>query len=107
MKAVCWHGSNDAGGYGTDQNSQPARCNCQNYVNSDLRFDLHLYDGYIPTMEKGDILGHEFMGEVVEVGSLSKCKDRRSRCVPLLLPATAFSAKDLSSLCDNLTQTPG
>ena len=31
--------------------------------------DLHLYDGYIPTMEKGDILGHEFMGEVVEKGS--------------------------------------
>ncbi len=31
--------------------------------------DLHLYDGYIPTMERGDILGHEFMGEVVEVGS--------------------------------------
>ncbi len=30
--------------------------------------DLHLYDGYVPTMEKGDILGHEFMGEVVEVG---------------------------------------
>jgi threonine dehydrogenase-like Zn-dependent dehydrogenase len=30
--------------------------------------DLHLYDGYIPTMEKGDILGHEFMGDVVEVG---------------------------------------
>src|SRR3954452_17161376 len=30
--------------------------------------DLPLYDGYLPTMEKGDILGHEFMGEVVEVG---------------------------------------
>ncbi|GAB2455297.1 zinc-dependent alcohol dehydrogenase [Streptosporangium sandarakinum] len=30
--------------------------------------DLHLYDGYVPTMKKGDILGHEFMGEVVEVG---------------------------------------
>jgi threonine dehydrogenase-like Zn-dependent dehydrogenase len=30
--------------------------------------DLHLYDGYIPTMKRGDILGHEFMGEVVEVG---------------------------------------
>ena len=30
--------------------------------------DLHLYDGYIPTMEKGDILGHEFMGEIVETG---------------------------------------
>src|SRR6476661_6611615 len=31
--------------------------------------DLHLYNGMVPTMEKGDILGHEFMGEVVEVGS--------------------------------------
>ena len=31
--------------------------------------DLHLYDGYMPTMEDGDILGHEPMGEVVEVGS--------------------------------------
>ena len=31
--------------------------------------DLHLYNGYVPTMERGDILGHEFMGEVVEVGS--------------------------------------
>jgi threonine dehydrogenase-like Zn-dependent dehydrogenase len=30
--------------------------------------DLHLYDGYVPTMEKGDILGHEFMGEIVELG---------------------------------------
>src|SRR5690606_25983594 len=31
--------------------------------------DLHLYNGFIPTLEKGDILGHEFMGEVMEVGS--------------------------------------
>ena len=30
--------------------------------------DLHLYDGYIPTLKAGDILGHEFMGEIVEVG---------------------------------------
>ena len=30
--------------------------------------DLHLYDGYVPTMKRGDILGHEFMGEVVETG---------------------------------------
>src|SRR5581483_11994721 len=30
--------------------------------------DLHLYDGYVPSMERGDILGHEFMGEVVELG---------------------------------------
>lgn len=30
--------------------------------------DIHLYDGVIPTLEKGDILGHEFMGDVVEIG---------------------------------------
>lgn len=30
--------------------------------------DLHIYGGLMPTMEKGDILGHEFMGEVVEIG---------------------------------------
>ena len=30
--------------------------------------DLHLLDGYVPTMQKGDIMGHEFMGEVIEVG---------------------------------------
>ena len=31
--------------------------------------DLHLYDGVIPTMKKGDVLGHEFMGEIVETGN--------------------------------------
>jgi threonine dehydrogenase-like Zn-dependent dehydrogenase len=31
--------------------------------------DLHLLDGYVPTMQEGDVMGHEFMGEVVEVGS--------------------------------------
>ena len=34
--------------------------------------DLHLYHGYVPTMKKGDVLGHEFMGEVVETGSAVK-----------------------------------
>ena len=42
--------------------------------------DLHLYDGYIPTMKKGDILGHEFMGEVVEIGrGVSNLAGRRPR----------------------------
>ena len=34
--------------------------------------DLHLYDGYVPTMKRGDILGHEFMGEVVETGEIPR-----------------------------------
>ena len=41
--------------------------------------DLHLYDGYIPTMRKGDILGHEFMGEVVEVGARVAADDEPER----------------------------
>ena len=44
--------------------------------------DLHLYDGFVPTLEQGDILGHEFMGEVVEVGpgiNRDKAQGRRPR----------------------------
>ena len=51
--------------------------------------DLHLYDGYIPTMERGDILGHEFMGEVVEVGPEVKALSTRAvpAAVQVLPPA--------------------
>ena len=51
--------------------------------------DLHLYDGFVPTMEQGDIMGHEFMGEVVEVGpGVSRETNLRS--------ATASSSRSLS-----------
>src|SRR6476659_4205263 len=43
--------------------------------------DLHLYNGFIPTMEKGDIVGHEFMGEVVDVGREVKNLKRGDRVV--------------------------
>src|SRR5688572_10404017 len=43
--------------------------------------DLHLYNGWIPTMRRGDILGHEFMGEVVEVVSAVKNLRRGDRVV--------------------------
>ena len=39
--------------------------------------DLHLYDGYIPTMKRGDVLGHEFMGQVVETGQRGVEPERR------------------------------
>ena len=71
MRALCWHGKNDI------------RCdNVPDPTIEDARdviikvsscaicgSDLHLMDGQMPTMESGDVLGHEFMGEVVEVGS--------------------------------------
>jgi threonine dehydrogenase-like Zn-dependent dehydrogenase len=66
--------------------------------------DLHLYNGSIPTMEDGDILGHEFMGEVVEVGSgVKKLKLGDRVVVPFALACGQcfYCKKDLWSLCDN------
>ncbi|HEX2911290.1 MAG TPA: zinc-dependent alcohol dehydrogenase [Chloroflexia bacterium] len=66
--------------------------------------DLHLYDGYMPTMEKGDVLGHEFMGEVVEVGSgVSNLKigDRVVVAFPISCGNCYFCQKGLFSLCEN------
>jgi len=66
--------------------------------------DLHLYDGFIPTMEKGDILGHEFMGEVVEVGrevNNLKIGDRVVVPFPISCGSCFFCQKGLFSLCEN------
>jgi threonine dehydrogenase-like Zn-dependent dehydrogenase len=66
--------------------------------------DLHIYGGFIPTMHKGDILGHEFMGEVVEVGSDNKRLSIGDRVVVPFTIACGrcyFCKQDLWSLCDN------
>jgi threonine dehydrogenase-like Zn-dependent dehydrogenase len=66
--------------------------------------DLHLYDGYIPSMMKGDILGHEFMGEVVEVGSgvtSLKVGDRVVNPFPIACGNCFFCQSRLYSLCEN------
>lgn len=70
MKALCWEGK-----YSVEIRNvpDPTILNPQDAIikvtsAAICGSDLHLYDGYIPTMEKGDILGHETMGEVVEVG---------------------------------------
>jgi len=67
--------------------------------------DLHLYDGYMPTMEKGDILGHEFMGEVVEVGagaaSTLTVGDRVVVPFPISCGACLACGRGLYSLCEN------
>jgi threonine dehydrogenase-like Zn-dependent dehydrogenase len=65
--------------------------------------DLHIYDGIVPTMEKGDILGHEPMGEVVEVGSaVSKIKIGDRVVVPFAIACGRcfFCRKEMYSLCD-------
>jgi len=66
--------------------------------------DLHLYDGYIPAMRKGDILGHEFMGEIVETGkgvSNLKAGDRVVVPFPIACGACNACARGLYSLCEN------
>jgi threonine dehydrogenase-like Zn-dependent dehydrogenase len=66
--------------------------------------DLHLYDGYIPSMMRGDILGHEFVGTVVEVGSeVTKLKvgDRVVVPFPISCGKCWYCQHDLWSLCDN------
>ncbi|MGL5806965.1 MAG: alcohol dehydrogenase catalytic domain-containing protein, partial [Xenococcaceae cyanobacterium] len=71
MKAVCWHGAKDVR---VDNVPDPKILNPRDAIikitsTAICGSDLHLYEGNIPTMKSGDILGHEFMGEVVELGS--------------------------------------
>src|SRR6187402_2539018 len=70
MKATCWHGFKDVR---VETVPDPKILNPRDAIikissTAICGSDLHLYDGYVPSMAKGDILGHEFMGEVVEVG---------------------------------------
>jgi threonine dehydrogenase-like Zn-dependent dehydrogenase len=106
MKAVCWHGANDIR---VETVPDPKILNPRDAIikitsTAICGSDLHIYDGYIPTMQPGDIIGHEFMGEVVEVGSNVnnlKIGDR------VVVPSTIgcghchYCQHDQWSLCDN------
>jgi threonine dehydrogenase-like Zn-dependent dehydrogenase len=66
--------------------------------------DLHLYNGFVPSMMKGDIIGHEFMGEVVELGSAITNLAVGDRVVvpfPISCGSCFFCEKELFSLCEN------
>ena len=66
--------------------------------------DLHLYNGFIPTMQRGDIMGHEFMGEVVEVGrevTNLKIGDRVVVPFPIACGNCFFCKSEMFSLCEN------
>ena len=72
--------------------------------------DLHLYDGYVPTMRKGDILGHEFMGEIVEVGrgvSNLQVGDRVVVPFPIACGSCWSCRHELYSLCENSNPNAG
>ena len=107
MKALVWNGTNDVR---VERVPDPTILNGRDAIikvttTAICGSDLHLLNGYIPTMQAGDILGHEFMGEVVEVGerkypaeesaTASSCRSR--------LPAAGASSASGSSgrCCDN------
>lgn len=106
MKAVCWQGSNDVR---VENVPEPKIINSRDAIlkitsTAICGSDLHIYSGKIPTMESGDILGHEFMGEVVEVGSQIQNLQVGDRVVVPFTIACGncfFCKKDLWSLCDN------
>jgi threonine dehydrogenase-like Zn-dependent dehydrogenase len=105
MRALTWHGRHDVR---VDTVPDPEIVNPHDAI---LRVtstaicgsDLHLYDGYIPGMRAGDILGHEFMGEVVETGPESTL-DKGQRVVvpfPIACGQCFFCKKQQYSCCDN------
>lgn len=106
MKAVCWHGSKDVR---VETVPDPKIINRRDAIikitsTAICGSDLHLYEGNIPTMESGDVLGHEFMGEVVEVGpEVKNLKVGDRVVVPFTISCGGcfFCQKDLWSLCDN------
>src|SRR6476620_12622710 len=71
MRAVCWYGKEDVRVMNVPDPKilDPGDAILKVRVTAICGSDLHLYGGFIPTMKSGDILGHEFLGEVVEVGS--------------------------------------
>ena len=106
MKALCWFGTNDVR---VEEVPDPKILDSRDAIikitsTAICGSDLHLVDGYMPTMEKGDILGHEPMGEVVEVGSgVNKLKVGDRVVVPFTISCGEcfFCQKGLYSCCDN------
>jgi threonine dehydrogenase-like Zn-dependent dehydrogenase len=112
VKALVWHGRNDVR---VERVPDPTILNPRDAIvrittSAICGSDLHLLDGYVPTMQAGDILGHEFMGEVVEVGPGNHKLQRGDRVV---VPFTIscgncyFCKNDLWSCCDNSNPNAG
>ncbi len=105
MKALCWYGTGDVR---VEAVPDPKILDSRDAIikittAAVCGSDLHLLDGFMPTMEKGDVLGHENMGEVVEVGKDVKNLKVGDRIVTPFTIACGecfFCQQGLTSLCD-------
>ena len=112
MKAVCWHGTDDVR---VERVPDPSILNPRDAIvrvttTAICGSDLHLLNGFIPTMRAGDILGHEFMGEVVETGSAVNNLRTGDRVVvpfPIACGNCFFCTRGDWSLCDNSNPNAG
>lgn len=106
MKALCWYGKHDVR---IEQVPDPKILNPRDAIvkistSAICGSDLHLYNGFVPTMVSGDILGHEFMGEVVEVGpevDNLRVGDRVVVPFPIACGNCLSCQEGLFSLCEN------
>jgi threonine dehydrogenase-like Zn-dependent dehydrogenase len=106
MKANCWMGKKDVR---IENVPDPKILNKRDAIvritsTAICGSDLHLYNGFVPTMEKGDVLGHEFMGEVVEVGSgvgNLKVGDRVVVPFPIACGCCSACASGKFAACEN------
>ncbi len=111
MKAVCWYGKTDVR---VENVPDPKILNPRDAIikvtlTAICGSDLHLYDGYIPSMQKGDILGHEFMGEVIETGPEVHNLEVGDRVVvpfPIACGQCFFCQREEYALCDNSNPKP-
>jgi threonine dehydrogenase-like Zn-dependent dehydrogenase len=106
MRAVVWEGKDNVK---VDQLPDPKILNPHDAIvkvtlTAICGSDLHIYDGLIPTMKPGDVLGHEFMGQVVEVGpEVKNLSPGDWVVVPFAIACGScfFCERELWSLCDN------
>lgn len=106
MKALCWHGKKNVQ---VNEVHNPKIINKSDVIikvtsSAICGSDLHLYNGIMPEMKNGDILGHEFMGEIVEVGAeVKRLKTGDKIVVPFTISCGSceFCKRQLFSLCEN------
>ncbi|SDO70154.1 zinc-dependent alcohol dehydrogenase [Lentzea jiangxiensis] len=111
MKALCWEGINDVR---VQDVPDPELLGDQDMIlkvrlSTVCGSDLHLLTGHIPFMQAGDVIGHEFMGEVVEVGSgvtRHRPGDRVVVCSFIACGRCWYCRNELYSLCDNTNTNP-